>query len=82
MKIYIPSRGRAEKQTTYAELPKNIRKNTEIVIGRKDEKAYRALGYPLLVLPAGVTGIGKVRQYLIDNCPSNKIVMLDDDLTW
>jgi hypothetical protein len=87
MRIYIPTLGRADKQITLRSLPKSVLKDVVLVADRKDMPnrqiaAYQSNG--MLVLECPERGIGKVRQWIVDNHNVKKhgkaLLMLDDDL--
>ena len=77
MKIFIPTRGRVGKQTTWGNLPKSIQKHTQLVCLPEEAKLHG--DKPVMVLPKGTKGIAGARQFIIDSCNEN-LVMLDDDL--
>lgn len=83
MDIFIPSRGRPLKQTTFDNLPKELQERTLICVQGEDYEAYTKAGYEPLLLPDNVRGIGAVRHYLLTTATnSDKVVMLDDDLVF
>lgn len=77
MEVFIPTLGRPDRQETWKNLPPSIRERTRLLVGWEEARAYHK--YPCLILPPGVVGIGRVRQYAIDFA-KDKVVMLDDDL--
>lgn len=82
MEIYIPTRGRVF-QETWSWLPKEIQAKTRFVVPWGDDYI-RGVGR-VLRTPPEVNGIGPTRQWIIDLMKlstSNKVVMLDDDLTF
>ena len=84
MDIYIPSLGRADQLAhTIDRLRSAGVHHAKLVIGQDDpdRSSYsRRFGESsLLVLPRKITGIGKVRQHLID-ISDGPVLMLDDDL--
>lgn len=78
MKIYIPSHERAYKQTTWNELPSAIQFNTQLVVHTSQAANYS--NFPHIAIPD--IGIGKTRQWIIDNSPDPHVLMLDDDLVF
>ena len=84
MKIYIPSCGRADKQTTVAHLPLSLREVTTVVVPFIEIKDYE-----LALAGAGVkvacptipAGIGHCRQWIVEQ-EDKKVIMLDDDLVF
>lgn len=85
MKIYIPTRGRAQKQITYHALPAGIQKLTTLVVDYSERHMYPC--YPnVLVLPPTKDTIGRVRQAICDWHDTTKygpsLLMMDDDLSF
>ena len=81
MHILIPSLGRAEQASHTIDRLKAANVDATMLVGRDDFKAYAnrfGVG-SVQQLPAKVTGIGKVRQWVIDN-HDGAVLMLDDDL--
>jgi len=78
--IYIPSAGRADTQHSYRRIPKAWRKNVVIVVPRGEGDAYREHIKVAEVAECPMKGIGKTRQWIIDNNESKYIMMIDDDL--
>ena len=81
LKLFIPSRGRWEKQSTLDNLPPEIRKITTLVVDAKELKHYHPVAkkYGVFLIPLSVNGITEVRREII-KISEGKIVMLDDDL--
>lgn len=79
MEIYILSSGRAQKQTTWDNLPRSLQERVKLVVPPDEATAYGR--YPLLTGGWVVRNPGKVRQRLIEQA-ENKVVMLDDDLVF
>ena len=68
LQLYIPTRGRAGRQSTYNNLPDEWKKRCQLVVDA-DEVHLHNKDLPLLVLPQGITGlggVGKVRQWLME----------------
>lgn len=80
MKIYIPTCGRSDNQVTWDNLPYDVKERTTLVVQAREAGRYDESKYRLLVLPPEIESIGPTRQYLVKNCPSRYMVMLDDDL--
>ena len=78
--LYIPSAGRAQWQHTYRRLPKAWRAHTVIVVPKGEAAAYRERVKRAEVVECPVRGIGKTRQWIIDENESKYIMMLDDDM--
>tara|TARA_R110000803_G_C11985343_1_gene321223 strand:+ start:1843 stop:2604 length:762 start_codon:yes stop_codon:yes gene_type:complete len=80
MKIYIPTLGRIDNQTTFNNLPNELKLKTILVVQPHEEKELRKLHNNIMVLPVHIKGIGKTRQYIIEQCKDNKLLFIDDDL--
>lgn len=78
MEVYVISSGRADKQTTYNSLPARIQEKVKIAAPSAEAADYAE--YPHVLVP--VMGIGRTRQWLVDQCADQTICMLDDDLTF
>jgi hypothetical protein len=77
MEVFIPTLGRPTRQETWKNLPPSVQERTKLLINADDDVAYGF--YPRIVLPSDCRGIGKVRQWVVENA-GPKVVMLDDDL--
>lgn len=81
MQIYIPTYRRVSKQTTWGSLPPSLRQRTTLVcVADEADALRRATGGHVLVQPKHVTTISAKRQWIVDQCETEKLVMLDDDL--
>lgn len=79
MTVYIPTRGRADRQKTWSWLPPSVRAQTHLVTNETEAPLLRDRGFPVLVCP--VEGIAPKRQWILDqHTGGDKILMLDDDL--
>lgn len=76
LKIYIPTLGRVGKQHTYTHLPKKWKVRATLVVPKAEAKAHGDI--PVIVCP--VSGIGKVRQWILQQHEGDKLAMLDDDI--
>src|SRR6185369_10126356 len=84
MKIYIPTRGRAQQQITYRQLPPSLQAQTTLVIDPTEKHLYNG-ATNLLICPPTARSIGPVRQFICDwhlrRYPQQpQLLMLDDDL--
>ncbi len=81
--VYIPTYGRATRQTTWSSLPAPVRERTKLVVQHRERRAY-STEYPLLVLPPRIQRISETREWIIRHHAktgdSPGMVMLDDDL--
>ena len=86
MEVYILSAGRPNTQPTWEALPQSIRNFTRVVIQQVERDLYADFikEFPdnYLILPVEINRISPTRQYLLDRCQSEKLIMLDDDLTF
>lgn len=85
MDLYIPTRGRTDLQRTLQNLTPKLRKKATLVIDDGDhEKEHYTLSKMMhcgvWVLPKRIRGIAAIRQHIMDESGSKKLVMLDDDL--
>lgn len=80
MEIYILSKGRAHKQTTFNNLPPSLQQRTLVAVYPEELGAYG--DYPTFAVNCKERGVGHKRQYLVNQCKSNHILMLDDDLVF
>jgi len=79
MKIYIPTLGRANRQKTYSLLPDSLKSITTLVVQEHEKTLYGE--FPsVLVLPDNIRTITPTRRYIVDTAPTNKVIMLDDDI--
>jgi hypothetical protein len=77
VQIVIPSKGRpAEIRDGALKLfPDAI-----VCVGESDAKAYPVPHEQMLVHPDDVTGIGPLRQWILDNVQDRTVVQVDDDM--
>ena len=81
MHIYIPTYRRVHMQKTWTFLSPRMRECTTLVCVKDEAKAlHRATGGRVLVQPSNIETISAKRQWIIDQCESPYLVMLDDDL--
>lgn len=77
MKIVIPSKGRAD---ILAEKALRLFPDALVCVGADEAPAYSKHTQNLLVHPPEVTGIGPLRQWILDNVEDRTVVMVDDDV--
>ena len=80
MRVYIPSHKRPHQQTTWHQLPPSIQEITNIVVYKDEASAYQ--NYPTVLIPNEPRGIWHKRQWILDNCPDEHMVVIDDDLVF
>ena len=78
MKIVIPTRGRA---SIIRDKALRLFPDATLCIGDDEVDAYAKVSDRLLVHPAGVVGIGPLRQWVLDYVEDPCVVMVDDDVT-
>lgn len=84
MVIYIPTKGRATAQVTWKNLPQSWRDRSVLVVPQEDLNSVRFYNREanILVQPDDVRTIAQKRAWIIQQCPSPKLVMMDDDLVF
>jgi hypothetical protein len=87
MQIVIPTRGRTHQQIKLRSLPGELRKRTTIVCPEKDAVRLAHLydEIEIVVQPDVTWKIAQVREWIVRTwfeCGYDKIIMLDDDLTF
>lgn len=91
--IYIPTRGRAEQQTTIASLPEQLKKITHLVVDKNEyrqHKKYSDQVKKIIKFPKGwgkniYDGFGCVsdkKEWLSQTVPERYFFLFDDDLTF
>lgn len=80
MHIYIPTRGRIEKQSTWDNFPEELRQYTTLVCPKEEVEEHIARGRKAIARPDYVKGISASRQFIMEQCPSNLFIMVDDDM--
>lgn len=77
LQIVIPSRLRAPILKTGA---LTLFPDATVCVGRSEVRDYRSLTTNLLVHPDAVTGIGPLRQWILDHVDAEAVFMVDDDV--
>lgn len=83
MEIYIPSRSRYNKRPdTLNSIPLTCHHNVNIVVPKQEYNAYSYAfkDYKCKIIKCPVDGIGRVRQWIMENAKSNYVLFLDDDM--
>jgi hypothetical protein len=78
MKIVIPSKNRAD---IIGDKALRLFPDATLCVGDDEVDAYAKVSDRLLVHPAGVIGIGPLRQWVLDHVDDPCVVMVDDDVT-
>jgi hypothetical protein len=76
LRVISPSLNRADIVTTHKVVPW-----VEYAVGPEDTDAYTERDLPVWALPDGVKSIPVVRNYIMDHCGADWVLMVDDDLT-
>ncbi len=79
MKIVIPSRGRAGVIGAKA---LRLFPDAIVCVASDEAERYAAVTANLLTHPPDVTGIGPLRQWILDNVDDPTVVMVDDDVKY
>lgn len=77
MTIYIPTKGRVDRQVTFKQLPMAWQAKTWFVVCPEEEKEF---SWTPNVLVCHETGVPAARQYALDVCMTRYAFFLDDDL--
>lgn len=81
LRLYIPTYRRTNRQITWSKLSNELRTRTTLVCPANEVGALRAAtGGHVMAQPAHITTIAAKRQWIVDNCDSEFMCMLDDDL--
>lgn len=76
--IYIPTRGRIERQYTWDSLTPELKEITKLVCPADEVQAHINRGRNVLMRP--INGLSAVRQWILESVPQRYIAMPDDDL--
>lgn len=79
MQIYIPSSGRAGDQPSYARLT-GVGLNVKLAVPARELASYST--YPHVVPVPDHLKIAGTRQWIIDQHPTENVIMVDDDLAF
>ena len=75
--MIILSRGRSDNVTTVNILPDYI----EMLVPESEKHLYEAkYPNPILTIPDDIMGLGRVRNWVLDNFKEKIIIMIDDDI--
>lgn len=80
MKIYIPTKGRTDRQPTWDALPPQLKERAYLVCPEREGKWHGSFNRQYLSCPA--EGISAVRQWIIENADDPFVFMMDDDQTF
>ena len=84
MKIIVPSTQRADRQHTIQQLRMggiSLRYKCFLAVPLNECSDYQVLS-EFGCLPLDCTGINNVRQWIIEHCNDDKVLMIDDDLSF
>ena len=79
MKIIIPSRGRS---ATIGQRALRLFPDATVCVAEEEADTYAKVTPNLLLHPAAVTGIGPIRQWILDHVPDRTVVQVDDDVQY
>lgn len=79
MKIYIPTRGRVDRQITLRSLPASLRGRTWLVAPKDEVPHLKKLHKNVTAQPDEVTTIAAKREWIVKQHKGDKLIMLDDD---
>lgn len=85
MYVFIPTRGRMNRQITLQQIPANWLERTILVVDEDERYLYDFCSKVLPVFPSYGGGIHSVRQFITDWCFAQgigKMFQIDDDLTF
>ena len=82
MKLYIPTYKRPDTQKTWGNLPDFVKEFTYLVCGEEEREIHESAGRQVWVHPEGFHRIAPKRQWIVENTSDQKIVMVDDDLSF
>jgi hypothetical protein len=89
MQLIIPTRGRTDQQHTLQQLPGELRKQTSLVCPKDEASSldhlYKSDGVEIVIQPDPDWTIARKRKWIIEEyhrVGHDKIMMLDDDLTF
>lgn len=86
MKILIPTYRRTESQATFNILPEEWKKEVVMVVDAEDalklQQRAEFEGVDFWIRPEHVKGIAQKRKWILENIAEDKIVMMDDDLSF
>jgi len=76
VRVVIPSKDRvADCRTALGLFPEAL-----VVVREDQREMYDAVNAPLLTHPMSVSGIGPLKNWILDNVPDETLVMVDDDV--
>lgn len=76
----ILSRGRADSVFTLDNLSDEVKSKCYLLVPEGEVIEYSKLGLPVIGRPSWVTGIHQSRQYALDSCLEDNLIMLDDSM--
>lgn len=79
LKIYIPTRGRVDRQVTLRSLPASLRGRTWLVAPKEEVPELKKIHKNVLTQPDEVTTIAVKREWIVKQHKGDKLIMLDDD---
>ena len=80
--IVIPSSGRSDRQITLEQLPDSVLSLVKLAVPESKVSDYSGWNTLLWSIPNMVKGISSTRKYLMENCKTRYLAMLDDDMVF
>lgn len=83
--IMIPTLGRVNKQQSLSNLTPELLKHTQLLVDWDefdDHDLEHGSTCEVVALPQGVTGIANIRQWALDNCLTQYLFLIDDDMVF
>lgn len=86
MLIFVHSAGRGDIALPTLDhlMAGPLRDCVRLVVQQREERAYahHRLGVKTVVLPSGITRLSPTRQWLLENSPEDRFILMDDDLAF
>lgn len=80
MRIYIPTRGRVDRQVTLRSLPDSLRGRTWLVAPKDEVPELKKIHKNVLTQPPHISTIAAKREWIVKQHKGDKLIMLDDDM--
>ena len=80
--IFIPTRGRSEKQKTLQCIPKKFLKNTVLVVHASEMELHKKYEDTVKVVPLEYNTLSEKKQLIMEMVSTKYAIIVDDDLTF